>query len=86
MADQQTSIEINFKEIILQMQSLDEIIVFRATQAARKIVQDKLPNEIETLVKCGIVPILVRFLYADKYVKIIFLSHFYHVNCFLFKN
>lgn len=55
----------SYEDIINHMQCNDEQKVFRATQAARKILSQERNPPIETLIGYGIVPICVRFLESD---------------------
>lgn len=57
---------ISHVDIIEQMQCGDELKVFRATQAARKILSQEKNPPIETLIGHGIVPLCVRFLSSNR--------------------
>lgn len=49
------------KDIVEQMNSSDDAKVLHATQAIKKMSQEKNPP-IETLIDSGVVPVCVRFL------------------------
>lgn len=53
-------------EIVQMMQSTDENITYRATQAARKILSQERNPPIDALIEQGIVPICVNFLESQK--------------------
>lgn len=50
------------EEIILHMRSDDSTMVFKATQAARKMLSQQGNPPIDSLIAHGIVPICVHFL------------------------
>lgn len=55
-------------EIISHMQSVDDpTMVFRATQAARKMLSQERNPPIDSLISHGIVPICVAFLDSPRY-------------------
>lgn len=50
------------EEIIMHMQSSDQQLAYRATQAARKMLSQERNPPIDNLIDHGIVPICVEFL------------------------
>lgn len=52
----------SLEDIVKHMKSGDELTVFRATQAARKMLSQERNPPIETLIGYGIVPLCVCFL------------------------
>lgn len=52
----------SMEEIIMQMQSDDPTAVYRATQAARKMLSQERNPPIDSLIEHGIVPICVELL------------------------
>lgn len=56
----------SLEEIIVHMRSDDSTLVFRATQAARKMLSQERNPPIDSLISNGIVPICVKFLDADR--------------------
>lgn len=52
----------SLEEIILHMRGDDPTLVFRATQAARKMLSQERNPPIDSLIDHGIVPICVEFL------------------------
>lgn len=56
----------SLEEIILHMRSDDPSLVYRATQAARKMLSQERNPPIEHLIEHGIVPICVDFLESPK--------------------
>lgn len=55
----------NLEEIVNEMQCCDDVKALHATQAVRKISQEKNPP-IELLIRYGVAPICVRFLGSKK--------------------
>lgn len=56
----------SLEDIIIQMQSDDASTVYRATQAARKMLSQERNPPIDSLIDHGIVPICVDFLEAPR--------------------
>ena len=56
----------SLEEIIVHMRSDDSTLVFRATQAARKMLSQERNPPIDSLISHGIVPICVEFLDTDR--------------------
>lgn len=52
----------SLEDIIIQMRSDDPTLVYRATQAARKMLSQERNPPIDSLISHGIVPICVAFL------------------------
>lgn len=57
----------SLEEIILHMKSDDPILVYRTTQAARKILCQERSQPIKKLIELGIVPICVGILESRRY-------------------
>lgn len=53
-------------EVVKQMKGTDPAHVFRATQAARKILSQERNPPIDALINLGIVPICIQFLETPK--------------------
>lgn len=49
-------------DIISGMNSSDEVLMFNATQAARKTLSRERNPPIDEMIKCGLVPKCVEFL------------------------
>lgn len=56
----------SLEEVVAQMKGTDETNIFRATQAARKILSQERNPPIDALIDQGIVPICIRFLDSQK--------------------
>lgn len=64
-AQESPDLYISLEDIIQNMQSNDSTTVFRATQAARKMLSQERNPPIEKLIGHGIVPLCVQFLESD---------------------
>lgn len=71
----------SLEEVVAQMKSNDPANVFRATQAARKILSQERNPPIDALIHQGIVPICIKFLDSPKWV--IFYRYFFFI-CFVY--
>lgn len=56
----------SLEEIISHMRCNDPVLVYRATQAARKMLSQERNPPIDNLIAHGIVPICVSFLESEK--------------------
>lgn len=54
-------------DIITGMHSSDAVVVFQATQAARKMLSQERNPPIDILIEHGVVPLCVQFLDSDRY-------------------
>lgn len=60
------SLHLSLEELIVHMKSDDPILVYRITQAVRKLLSQECNPPIENLIELGIVPICVGLLETQR--------------------
>lgn len=65
-AEDKQQLYASLDEVVKQMKGTEPANVFRATQAARKILSQERNPPIDALINLGIVPICIRFLETPK--------------------
>lgn len=76
----------SLEEIITHMRCDDPTLVFRATQATRKMLSQERNPPIDALISHGIVPICVSFLDSPRYILTTFRLVFYFLRFYAMKS
>lgn len=68
ISDDKAPMYASMADVVKDMKGTDPTTVFRATQAARKILSQERNPPIDTLIDFGIVPICIKFLDSAEWV------------------